>query len=376
MNPSPGDEREVFDVTVRFDAGTVLVAVRGEVDLVTARDLDAVMATLAESGRRRVVLDLGACTFIGVDGLRIIGSCAAALAPSGGRLVVRWASSVVGRLIGIVGITDVDIEPSGARSVGAVAEVSQPSGGTDLTPPVQVIEHTNLRQFTAIPAAQDVVDGAIRLVVSLAQATIGGADGVSVTLNRGGCLTTVAASDKTVAAMDAEQYATGEGPCVEAAMTGQASHVESLGDESRWPAFTPRALRLGINAILSAPLLAGGRPAGALNIYSRTANAFAGAEQQLASSFAAHATTILTDAGVGAADKEVTERLAAALRGREVIAQAQGVLMSRGHINPSDAYTLMRRSAVEGGRPLAEVAAEVVASAQGPSPDQEAGRRD
>lgn len=72
----------------------------------------------------------------------------------------------------------------------------------------------------------------------------------------------------------------------------------------------------------------------------------------------------------------MTERLAAALRGRQVIAQAQGVLMSRGHINPSDAYTLMRRSAVEGGRPLAEVAAEVVASTQGPSPDQEAGRRD
>ena len=163
--------------------------------------------------------------------------------------------------------------------------------------------------------------------------------------------------------MDAEQYATGEGPCVDAAMTGQASYAESLGDESRWPAFTPRAIRLGINAILSAPLLAGGRPAGALNIYSRTVNAFAGADQQLASSFAAHATTILTDAGVGTAAKEVTERLAAALRGREVIAQAQ------------DAYTLMRHSAVDGGRRLAEVAAEVVASAQGPPPDQEAGRR-
>ena len=155
-----------------------------------------------------------------------------------------------------------------------------------------------------------------------------------------------------------------------------AVHAESLGDERRLPAFTPRALRLGINAILSAPLLAGGRPAGALNIYSRTANAFAGADQQLASSFAAQATTILTDAGVGTTDQEVTERLAAALRGREVIAQAQGVLMSRGHINPSDANTLMRHSAVDGGRRLADVAAEVAASAQGSPPDQEAGRRD
>ena len=134
MNPFPGDEREVFDVSVAFGAGTVLVAVRGEVDLVTARALDAVMATLAESGRRRVVLDLGACTFMGIDGLSITASCAAALAPSGGRLVVRWASSVVERLIEIVGITDVDIEPTGARSAGAVAALSQPSGGTELGP--------------------------------------------------------------------------------------------------------------------------------------------------------------------------------------------------------------------------------------------------
>jgi len=193
MNPFPGDAREAFEVAVRIDAGTVLVAVRGEVDVVTARDLDAVMATLAESGHRRVVLDLGACTFTGVDGLRIIANGAAALAPSGGRLVVRWASSVVEHLIEIVGITAVDIEPTGARSAGAVAALSQPSGGTDLAPPARVVEHTNLRQLTAIPAAQDVVDGAIRLVVSLAEATIGGADGISVTLNREGWLTTVAA---------------------------------------------------------------------------------------------------------------------------------------------------------------------------------------
>lgn len=355
---------------VRFDAGTAVAAVIGEVDLVTAPDLDAMMLTLAGSGRQRVVLDLGQCTFLGAAGLRIMASCAAVLAPNGGRLIVRSPSSLVQRLIGIVGLTGVDIERS-APPAGTAPGLRPPSGA--LAGPV--LEANQFRQLTAIPAAQDVVDSAVRLVVSVARATIGGADGVSVTLNREGRLRTVAASDKTVAAMDADQYATGEGPCVEAAMTGEPSHAESLQDESRWPAFTPRALGLGINAILSAPLLAGGRPAGALNIYSRAANAFAEAEQQLASSFATHATTILTDAGVGIADKEVTERLAATLRGREVIAQAQGVLMSRDHISPSDAYTTMRHSAVSGGQTLAEVAADVVASTQGPSPDGRPGPR-
>ena len=242
-------------------------------------------------------------------------------------------------------------------------------------PAAQLPPTSSFRQFTAIPAARDVVDSALRLVVSLARATIDGADGVSVTLNRQGRLTTVAASDKVVAAMDADQYETGEGPCVHAAVTGNRAHSESLRDESRWPAFTPRAVRSGINAIMSTPLLAAGLPAGALNIYSRTPNTFAEAEQELASSFAAHATTILTDAGVGIADGEVTERLSAVLRSREVIAQAQGILMSRDHVSPSEAYTVMRRSAVGGWQQLARVAAEVVASTQRPFPGQEPGPR-
>jgi anti-anti-sigma factor len=374
MNQFSSEERAVFDVTVRFVAGTAVVAVQGEINFVTAADLNAIIVALAETGRQRVVLDLGSCTFMGIDGSGIVASCAAALAPRGGRLLVRSALSLVEQPIDIVGLSNVDIEPAGAPPAGAAAVIPH-AGGTDPPPRGPVAADEHFRQFTAIPAARDVVDSALRLVVSLARATIGGADGVSVTLNRQGRLTTVAASDKVVAAMDADQYETGEGPCVHAAVTGNRAHSESLRDESRWPAFTPRAVRSGINAIMSTPLLAAGLPAGALNIYSRTPNTFAEAEQELASSFAAHATTILTDAGVGIADGEVTERLSAVLRSREVIAQAQGILMSRDHVSPSEAYTVMRRSAVGGWQPLARVAAEVVASTQRPFPGQEPGAR-
>lgn len=91
-----------------------------------------------------------------------------------------------------------------------------------------------------------------------------GADGVSVSLRRHGHLATVASSDQTILEMDADQYATGEGPCVDASVEGRWFHVESLDNETRWPAFIPRAQKLGINAILSIPLLAGDRPIGAL----------------------------------------------------------------------------------------------------------------
>jgi GAF domain-containing protein len=145
-----------------------------------------------------------------------------------------------------------------------------------------------------VPADDDLVDAALRLVVALARATVSGADGVSVSLRRHGRLATVAASDQTISDMDRDQYATGEGPCVDASNNGRWFHVESLAHETRWPSFTPRARKLGINTILSTPLLAHSQPVGALNIYSRTRAAFSVKEQELASVFATEASVILT----------------------------------------------------------------------------------
>jgi hypothetical protein len=68
-------------------------------------------------------------------------------------------------------------------------------------------------------------DIAFRLVVALAHATVDGADGASVTFSRLGQPTTLAASDDVVTAMDADQDATGEGPYVDTARTGERCHA-------------------------------------------------------------------------------------------------------------------------------------------------------
>src|SRR6202023_974779 len=99
-----------------------------------------------------------------------------------------------------------------------------------------------------------VVDGALRLLVDLALSRITLADGVSVSLLRHGRISTVAASDHTIMDMDANQYATGEGPCLDASRHGRVFYADELSGEVRWPAFTPRAMGLGISAILSSPL--------------------------------------------------------------------------------------------------------------------------
>jgi hypothetical protein len=247
--------------------------------------------------------------------------------------------------------------PPGPEQLSVAHGVPAPGGVTGSA--------QHLRPAIAIPAGDGVVDAALRLVVALALVSVGGADGVSVSLQRRGRLATVAASDQTVSDMDAEQYDTGEGPCVDASEKGHWFHVESLDDETRWPNFIPKAQQLGINAILSNPLLARDEPVGALNIYSRTAAAFGARDQELASAFATEASVILTDVSVAVSQDQIARRIHDALRAREVIAQAQGVIMDRDGVSAHNAYTILRRSSQVTGTPLLQCAQRVLDSTRG-----------
>ena len=221
----------------------------------------------------------------------------------------------------------------------------------------------DLRRITAIPTDPDVVDGALELVVELARTSVAGADGVSVSLLRHGVLSTVAASDQTIMEMDTDQYATGEGPCVDAARLGHWFHAESMDDETRWPSFTPRARALGIKAILSSPLTAFQEPVGALNIYSLTASTFDVRAQETAAVFARKASVILSDAGAGVTDEQLALRFQEALRRREVIALSKGIIMERDRVVEADAFTALLQRSLTEGVALLIAAEEVVRSA-------------
>ena len=221
---------------------------------------------------------------------------------------------------------------------------------------------SDLTRVAAIPANLGVVDAALRLVVVLARETVGCADGVSVTLDRHGRMTTVASSDETIAQMDRDQYATEQGPCLAAAAEGRWFHVESLAAETRWPEFIPRAIQGGIGSILSTPLLAAAGPVGALNIYSNAERAFGAEEQELAALFATEASEILTNAAVDVSAEQVAARLSDALRAREVIAQAQGVIMARDGLSAEEALAHLRRSSRHADMPMRQYAGGVVAS--------------
>ncbi len=214
----------------------------------------------------------------------------------------------------------------------------------------------------SIPASNEVIDAALQLVVKLAEETVQGANGASVSLERHGKLRTVAASNDTILEMDHHQYDSGEGPCVDAAAEGHEFHIDSLAGETRWPTFVPKATEQGIKSILSTPLIPHDRPLGALNIYSDAERSFGTSEKKLAQLFATQAENLLGVAGAEISDEQRTERIADALRSREVITLATGMLMERDGATRDAAAARLRKAARANGVPIRQHASDVVAS--------------
>ncbi|MDQ2826785.1 MAG: anti-sigma factor antagonist [Actinomycetota bacterium] len=351
-----------FGATIDYDAERAVVGVRGEVDMLTAPTLGDLVDVLIDRGERQVVLDLAGLAFMDAAGLRVIADASARLALSGGVLTVRSPPPATLEILRITDLADL-VRIQTPDAVGAPLGPEQRADDHSFDVDGGVAGLTgDLARVGAAPATDQVIDAALALVTSLATATVEGADGVSVILQRHGRLTTVASSNETVQRMDDHQYETGEGPCLAAAAQGHWFHIESLAEEDRWPMFIPLAIEEGISSVLSTPLMKAGRPLGALNIYSSTARAFGPRQQELAALLATQASSILVNAGTDRTDEELDRRISAALAAREVIAQAQGVLMAHQAITSEEAASVLRRSARSAEITVATLAARIVDS--------------
>jgi anti-anti-sigma factor len=348
-----------IELGVDFAVDQAVVRVRGEIDLLTAPTLGAVLGLLVDQGYSELVLDLAELDFMDASGLRVMAGLTTRLATLNRTLTVRAAPLMTLRILEITGMDTVVRLESHDPSVAALGAEQSPGDHSLSVQPVTADLSADLARVSS-GLSNTAIDAALRRVTVLADATIGGADGVSVTLQRHGQLTTVASSNDTVLRMDDHQYETGEGPCLAAATQGHWFHIESLEDERRWPAFVPRAIDEGIASILSTPLMAAERAVGALNIYSNTKRSFGAEQQELAAMFASQASGILLDAG---ADEQMGERIADALVAREVIALAQGMLMSEQRLTAEGASAELYRAARAARITVRGHAAEIVASA-------------
>jgi GAF domain-containing protein len=153
--------------------------------------------------------------------------------------------------------------------------------------------------------------------------------------------------------VDALQEETQQGPCLDAAYEQLTVRVTDMASETRWPEFARRASQAGAASMLSLQLYVEGDNLGALNLYSRTPNAFDDESEQVGLLFASHAAVAF--AGVR---KEA--QLAQAVISRDLIGQAKGILMERYKISPERAFLVLTRVSQTSNRKIHDIANELV----------------
>jgi hypothetical protein len=192
-------------------------------------------------------------------------------------------------------------------------------------------------------------------------ASVVGIDGVGLTLMTGEATGPVCASDRISARVEELQYVLGEGPCIDSHHLGAPVLEPDLARRSsRWPTFGEQAVASGVGAVFAFPLRIGAVRIGAMTLYGLETGPLG--DQRLADALAmadvaAHEILVVQS---GATPGVLADDLAAAGEYRAEIHQASGMVSSQLDVSVADALVRLRAHAFSTGRPLREVAADVV----------------
>lgn len=194
-------------------------------------------------------------------------------------------------------------------------------------------------------------------IVDFALGAIGCDHAGVVLVHRGTELETLAATAERVSDADQLQLDHGDGPSLTA---GDDEYlVQDTSTDPRWPTWGPLAARLGLRSVVGASLAMPGRTVGWLNLYAESPGRFDADDVQVARVLALHAS-----AALGAAHEEATLRRA--VDGRNLIGQAQGILMERHGLDAESAFALLRRYSQDHNVKLRDVAAALISTGQLP----------
>lgn len=202
------------------------------------------------------------------------------------------------------------------------------------------------------------IQATLDAIVHAAVQTVPGAQHASVSaIRKRREVDTLASTNDVSRAVDVAQYETGQGPCLETLFEQETVRLADMAGEHRWPEFTKRAVELGVGSMLSLQLFVDGDDLGALNLFSMDTNAFGDDSEDIGLLFASHAAVAMSAA-------QQKEQLKKAIGSRQLIGQAQGILMERLKIDDDRAFALLVRASQDTNRKLVDVAAELVHTGQ------------
>jgi hypothetical protein len=174
----------------------------------------------------------------------------------------------------------------------------------------------------------------------------------------------VCATDDVSARIEELQFSLGEGPCVEAVSTGVPVLIADLLEPDgaaveRWPVFMEGAEAAGVRAVFAFPLRIGAIIVGALDLYHDQPGELDDVQLPAALMAADAAALALlgidTDGVTGFADDFAS-------RGnyQMQVHQATGMVQVQLGVTTEEAFLMLRARAFTMGRPIAEIAKEVV----------------
>ncbi|SMC62523.1 Two-component response regulator, AmiR/NasT family, consists of REC and RNA-binding antiterminator (ANTAR) domains [Kibdelosporangium aridum] len=223
----------------------------------------------------------------------------------------------------------------------------------------------DLELLWAALTAEEPLEAALQRLVEAALKVVGGADAVSVTVHSGLEPETAAASHDWAITVDENQYAAGDGPCLEAARIREPVLVAGAEAFRRWPRFAADAERFGVHAYLSTPLALAGPDTeliGALNVYGFQVDAFDRLDEALLKLVTSTAATTISNASRYVRMRNLAENLRTAMASRSEIEQAKGVLMAVHGITADEAFARLVGQSQHTNTKLAVVARELLAS--------------
>lgn len=183
------------------------------------------------------------------------------------------------------------------------------------------------------------VEHTVHDVLKHAEVLTGG-QGAGIMFTHGDDIREIAGSTPEAEKADVLQLECGEGPSVAAVSRGVTMVVDDVSTDSRWPQWAAPVAGMGVRSAISVPLQTGGSVLGALSLYSSEAAGFNPDSAQAAELYGRHACIAIRSA-------ERRSGLRQAIDGRHVIGQAQGILMERHGVDADQAFTMLRRSALD-----------------------------
>lgn len=168
-----------------------------------------------------------------------------------------------------------------------------------------------------------------------------------------------------VARMDGIEQRLGDGPSLQALLTGAPVLMKDLSADTRWPAFNAELTNRGFTCVLGVPLNLGTNASAALSFFAAAPRIFTEEIIKDAELFGQVAGRALR-LGLRIAAAELhSEDLTAALDHRTAIDMARGIIMAQNRCTGEEAFNILRSVSSTRNEKLHDVAVQVVSSVSG-----------